>query len=133
MRSTVTPKTIRRLLAADGYLHLELPRQAVAELQKVGNAGSLEGPRQLLLGISLKRAGESVAATEHLEAAARVMPGPVRNFAWSELADCYRESGSEELADFAESLGGEKTYELRIALPFGEISIASTNATHEIA
>ncbi len=133
MRSTVTPKTIRRLLAADGYLHLELPHQAVAELQKVGDAGNLEGPRQLLLGISLKRAGDPVAATEHLEAAARVMPGPVRNFAWSELADCYRESGSEELAEFAESLGGEKTYELRIALPFGEISVESTIVTHEVA
>jgi len=133
MRSSVTPKTIRRLLAADGYLHLELPGQAVAELNKIDNAGALEGPRQLLLGISLKRAGDAAAATTHLEAAARLMPGSVRNFAWSELAECYRESGSDELADFAESLGGKKSYELRIALPFGEISVESTNATHEIA
>ena len=132
MRSTVTPKIIRRLLAADGYLHLELPHQAVAELEKIDNAGALEGPRQILLGIALKRAGDSAAATEYLESAARMMPGPVRNFAWSELAQCYRDSGSEELADFAESLGGEKTYELRIALPFGEITVESTNATHEI-
>jgi len=132
MRSTVTPKTIRRLLAADGYLHLELPHQAVVELEKIDNAGALEGPRQLLLGISLKRAGDSAAAAEHLEAAARNMPGPVRNFAWSELAECYRDVGSYELAEFDESLGGEKTYELRIALPFGEISVESTNATHEV-
>ena len=133
MRSTVTPKTIRRLLAADGYLHLELPHQAIIELEKIREAGVLEGPRRLLMGISLKRCGDFAAATEHLEIAARTMPGPVRNFAWSELAECYRDSGSDELADLAESLGGEKTYELRIGLPFGEISVESTNATHEIA
>jgi len=132
MRTTVTPKTIRRLLAADGYLQLELPEQAVSELEKIDHAGALEGPRQLLLGISLKRAGYSNDAVRHLESAARVMPGPVRNFAWSELADCYRESGSDEMADLAESLGGEKIYELRIALPFGEINVESTDATQEV-
>ena len=133
MRNNVTPKTIRRLLAADGYLHLELPNQAAAELNKIGDAGVLEGPRQLLLGIALKRAGDIAAATKHLEAAARVMPGQVRNFAWSELAGCYRDSGSQELADFADSLGGEKTYELRIALPLGEHCLESTNPTYEVA
>ncbi|MCH2201326.1 MAG: hypothetical protein MK102_05125 [Fuerstiella sp.] len=132
MRSPVTPKVIRRLLAADGYLHLELPELAVSELQKIKNAGPLEGPRHLLLGLALKRAGESELAIEHLETAARVMPTPVRSFAWSELADCYRSIGSFALANFADSLGGEKTYELRIALPFGEISIESTGATVEV-
>ena len=59
------------------------------------------------------------------------MPSAVRSFAWSELADCYRILGSEELADFAESLGGENSYELRIALPFGEINIESTDVMVE--
>ena len=131
MRSRVTPKMIRRLLAADGYLHLDLPHQAIHELNKISNAGALEGPRQLLLGLSMKRAGDLTGAVNHLESAARVMPGSVRNFAWSELASCYRESGSDSLADLAESLGGEKFYELRIALPFGEISIASADATYQ--
>ena len=51
MRSRVTPKMIRRLLAADGYLHLDLPHQAIDELNKISDAGALEGPRQLLLGL----------------------------------------------------------------------------------
>ena len=128
MRTSVTPKIIRRLLAADGYLHLELPELAAIEIQKMENAGPLEGPRRLLLGLALKRAGESELAIEHLEEAARVMPTPVRGFAWSELSGCYKNIGSDVMANLADSLGGEKTYELRIALPFGEISIESTAA-----
>ena len=131
MRTPVTPKIIRRLLAADGYLNLALPHKAIDELEKIDNAGHLEGPRRLLTGLALKRAGESELAIEHLETAARIMPSAVRSFAWSELADCYRVLGSEELADFAESLSGEKTYELRIALPFGEINIESTDVMVE--
>jgi Flp pilus assembly protein TadD len=132
MRTPVTPKTIRRLLAADGYLHLELPQKAVNELEKIENAGVLEGPRRLLLGLALKRNGEAELAIQHLETAARIMPAPVRSFAWSELAACYRSMQSDDLADLAESLGGEKAYELRIALPFEEISIESTVETAEV-
>jgi len=131
MRTPITPKIIRRLLAADGYLNLALPHKAIDELEKIDNAGHLEGPRLLLLGLALKRAGESELAIKQLETAARIMPSAVRGFAWSELADCYRILGSEELADFAESLGGEKSYELRIALPFGEINIESTDVMVE--
>ena len=79
----------------------------------------------MLLGLALKRAGHADEAIGPLEQAARVMPSPVRSFAWSELAECYRNVGSEE------SLGGEKSYELRIALPFGEINIGTTEPTAE--
>ena len=58
MRSTITPKTIRRLVAADGYLELNMPERAITELHKVDDAGALEGPRQLLLGLAHKRAGD---------------------------------------------------------------------------
>ena len=132
MRAPVTPKTIRRLMAAEGYLHLDLPEMAATELKKIDNAGPLEGPHRLLLGLALKRAGESELAIKHLETAARMMPAPVRNFAWSELAACYKSMGSTELATLAESLGGGKIYELRIAFPFGEISIESTELATEI-
>ena len=131
MRTPVTPKTIRRLLAADGYLHLDLPHRAVDELQKTGAAGPLEGPRQLLMGVAFKRSGESDSAIECLEKAARIIPSPVRRFAWSELVDCYRSAGSHELADLAETLGGGQSYSLRIALPFGEISLESTEPIAE--
>lgn len=131
MRTSTTPKAMRRILAADGYLQLHMPDQAARELRKVDDAGMLEGPRQLLLGVALKRAGQSEAAIGHLETAARVMPSPVRSFAWSELSSCYRSMGNLDLAEMAETLGGEKTYELRIALPCGEISLESTESAAE--
>ncbi len=132
MRSTLTSVTLRRLLAADGYLHLELPGRAIDELRKIDNAGALEGTRQLMLGIALKRSGNSEAAVEHLEQAARTMPGAIRSFAWSELASCYRDVGSRELADLAETLGGDRVYELCIALPGGQISLCSTDSATEM-
>lgn len=131
MRSQVTPKTLRRLVAADGYMALNMPGRALDELQKVQDAGPLEGPRQLLMGLALKRSAELEDAIPHLEKAARLMPAPARRFAWSELVSCYRRSGSDELADLAENLGGDRDYELRIALPFGELNIMSTDAAAE--
>ncbi|MCA9047627.1 MAG: hypothetical protein KDA89_02800 [Planctomycetaceae bacterium] len=131
MRTLLTPKTIRRLVAADGYLELGMPHKAVTELQKIDNAGPLEGPRHLLLGLAQKRSGDPEAAIPHLESAARLMPAPVRRFAWSELASCYRHVGSEELADLAETLGGPTGYELRIALPHAELHITSTETPAE--
>jgi len=132
MRSQITPKTVRRLVAADGYMALNMPHRAVEELEKVDNAGPLEGPRRLLLGLALKRNGESESAIAHLEKAARLMPSPARRFAWSELASCYRCCGSEEMAELAENLGGDQEYELHIALPFGDLNISSTESATEM-
>lgn len=117
MRSQLAPQTVRRLLAADGYLELGLPERAVAELQRIENAGPLEGPRQLLLGISLKQTGDFSSAITHLELAARRMPRPVRSFVWRELVDAYREVGAEDLAAMAETLSGDADFQLRIQLP----------------
>ena len=132
MRSQITPKTVRRLVAADGYMELNMPQRAVAELQKIDNAGPLEGPRCLLLGLALKRSGDMEAAISPLENAARLMPSPVRRFAWSELAACYRHVGSQDLADLAENLGGNQGFELRIALPSAELTISSTEESPEL-
>lgn len=132
MRSAVTPKSIRRLVAADGYLELNMPKRALDELYKIEDAGPLEGPRRLLLGIAHKQVGENSEAIPHLETAARVMPKPARRFAWSELKTCYRAVGSDELANLAESLGGENNFELRIALPMAELTISSTESHPEL-
>jgi predicted Zn-dependent protease len=132
VRTQITPKIIRRLVAADGYMELNMPHRAVTELEKVDSAGPLEGPRRLLLGMALKRSGDEHQAIPHLEAAARMMPSPVRRFAWSELSSCYRSMGSDELADLAEKLGGESDYELRIALPSAELTISSTETFSEL-
>ena len=132
MRSTITPKTIRRLVAADGYLALNMPERAIEELHKVSDAGVLEGPRQLLLGIAQKTVGAPEDAIPHLELAARTMPKSARQFAWSELASCYRAVGSSRMADLAESLGGDREYELQIALPHTNLTITSTESAAEL-
>ena len=107
MRIQMTPKTVRRLLSADGYLDLGMPERAIEELEKITDAGPLEGPTQLMHGIALKQVGNFTDAITHLEKAARIMPSPIRRFAWRELVDAYRAVGSMQLAETAQKLGGD--------------------------
>ena len=123
MRSQLAPKTVRRLLSADGYLDLNMPERAVAELEKIQEAGQLDGPRHLLHGIDLKQLDNHRDAISHLEKAARLIPSPVRRFAWKELADSYKAVGSEDLSELATKLAGDCDLQLRIALPFAELTI----------
>ncbi len=123
MRSQLAPKTVRRLLSADGYLDLNMPERAVAELEKIQEAGPLDGPRHLLHGIALKQLQNHREAISHLEKAARLMPSPVRRFAWKELADSYKAVGSDDLSELATKLAGDCDLQLRIALPFAELTI----------
>lgn len=123
MRVQLAPKTVRRLLSADGYMDLNMPEQAVAELEKIPDGGPLEGPRRLLQGIALKQLNDHQAAIGHLEKAARLMPAPVRKFAWKELVDAYKAVGSDKLAEMAEKLAGDCDMQLRIALPFSQATI----------
>ena len=123
MRIQMTPKTVRRLLSADGYLDLGMPERAIEELDKIADAGPLEGPTQLMHGIALKQVGNFTDAISHLETAARVMPTPIRRFAWRELVDAYRAVGSMKLAEMAEKLGGDCEFQLRIALPFADVTL----------
>ena len=123
MRIQMTPKTVRRLLSADGYLDLGLPQRAIEELEKVADAGPLEGPTQLMYGIALKQVGNFTDAITHLEKAARIMPAPIRRFAWRELVDAYRAVGSMKLAETADKLGGDGEFELKIALPFANMTL----------
>ena len=58
MRIQMTPKTVRRLLSADGYLDLGMPERAIEELDKIVDAGPLEGPTKLMHGIALKQVGQ---------------------------------------------------------------------------
>ena len=74
MRIQMTPKTVRRLLSADGYLDLGMPERAIEELEKIADAGPLEGPTKLMYGIALKQIGNFSNAITQLEKAARLMP-----------------------------------------------------------
>lgn len=123
MRIQMTPKTVRRLLSADGYLDLGMPERAVEELEKIADAGPLEGPTRLMHGIALKQIGNFTDAITTLEKAARIMPAPIRSFAWRELVDAYRAVGSMKLAENAEKLGGTGEFQLKIALPFADMTL----------
>ena len=123
MRAQLAPRTVRRLLSADGYMDLNMPDRAVAELEKIEDAGPLEGPCHLLHGIALKQLENHKDAITHLERAARLMPSVVRRIAWKELAECYRAVGSEELASLATKLAGDCDLQLKIALPFAASTI----------
>ena len=131
MRAQIATQAVRRLLAADGYLDLGLPERAAAELERIQDAGPLEGPRRLLLGMALKQSGEFSSAISHLEIAARKMPRPVRAFVWRELVEAYREVGAEDLAALAESLAGHADFQLRIQLPLpgSDLQLVATRVT----
>ena len=123
MRIQMTPKTVRRLLSADGYIDLGMPERAIEELEKITDAGPLEGPTQLMHGIALKQVGNFTDAITHLEKAARIMPSPIRRFVWRELVDAYRAVGSMQLAETAQKLGGDGEFQLKIALPFANMTL----------
>lgn len=123
MRIQMTPKTVRRLLSADGYMDLGMPQRAIDELEKISDAGPLEGPTQLMHGIALKQIGNFTEAVSRLEKAARIMPTPIRRFAWRELVDAYRAVGSMKLAEMADKLGGSGEFQLKIALPFADTTL----------
>ena len=123
MRTQFAPKIVKRLLTADGYMDLGLPERAVEELEKITDAGLLEGPRHLLHGVALRQLELYADAIMHLEKAARLMPSPARRFAWKELEICYRGVGSDELSAMAQKLAGIGEFELRIALPGSSVTL----------
>jgi predicted Zn-dependent protease len=100
-----------------------MPERAVEELGKIEDAGPLEGPVQLLHGIALKQTNNNRDAIPHLERAARIMPSPIRRFAWRELVDAYRAVGSNDLAEMALKLSGDGDIQLKIALPFAQMTL----------
>lgn len=125
MRANVSPRTIRNIVAADGYIDLNMPEHALTELEAIDDAGFYEAPRQFLIGRALKMLDRLEEAIRPLEEAARRMPSPYRKLAWAELTECYRHLGSEELAQIAQSLAGsaeaETTYKL--VLPDVELTL----------
>lgn len=130
MRANVSPRTIRNLVAADGYLDLDMPEHALRELNDIDDAGFYEPPRQFLIGRALKMLDRLEEAIRPLEEAARRMPSPYRKLAWGELTECYRHLGSEELAQIAESLAGpgEEMATYRLVMPEVELDLDTREA-----
>ena len=92
-------KIARRLLAADGYLDLRMPAQALKELDKIEDSGPFEASVYFLRGTALKELGEIEHAIPWLEEAARLIPSPLTHFAWKSLEECYTAQGNWQMAN----------------------------------
>jgi tetratricopeptide (TPR) repeat protein len=102
MDVNLVPKTIRRLQAAEGYLELNLPERALAELNAIQDQGPFEPAIALLEGEALKIQERYDDALVPLKRAATMIPSPLNKRAWRSMSECYRLSGRDELAEIAE-------------------------------
>lgn len=125
MIANFNSRIIRRLVSAEGYMELGMPVQAIQELESIEDAGVLEAPRQFLIGRALVAQGLYSDAVAPLEFAARQMPSPVKKIAWRALSECYRECGSDQLADVAEQIAGPPMVEqVSLQFPGLDMSVA---------
>ena len=104
----LSPKVLRQLAAAEGYLDLGMPQHALDELAAVTDPGKLEAPLHYLRGEALKaqeRYGEAIAP---LQKAAQLIPAPHNKVAWLSLSECFRHRGQIDLADLAETFANSQ-------------------------
>ena len=106
----VERKVVRALIAADGFLQLELPGQALAEVEGLGDAGPLESARLFLVGQCLMGQGRFDEAIEPLREAAGAIPAPWDGQAWEALSVCFRECGQPELAEVTDLWAEDRGY-----------------------
>jgi len=97
-------KVVKRLAAAEGYLELSMPNQALAMLDGLQptNEGPFEAIAELFRGEALQaveRFGEAIPAFNR---AAQLFPAPFNQRALMGLSRCYREQGQDALAQAAE-------------------------------
>jgi Tfp pilus assembly protein PilF len=102
MHESISPRVVRRLTVAEGYLELGMPQQALAELDAVDDAGALEAPLLYLRGQALKHQERYDDAIESFRMAAELIPAPYDADAWLGLSECFRERGQEDLAEVVE-------------------------------
>lgn len=94
-------RVVRRLAAAEGYLEIGLPAYALAELNRVTEAGPFEPIRQLFRGEALRAQEKFADAIGPLNRAAEMFPAPFNQRALVALSHCYRHEGQDRLADEA--------------------------------
>ena len=124
MLANLNSRVIRRLISAEGYMDLGMPVQALRELESIDNVGVLEAPRQYLMGRALAAQGRYHDAVAPLEFAARQMPSPVKKIAWRALSECYRECGSDQLADVAAQIAGPPIENVSLQFPGLNLSVS---------
>lgn len=102
METKVFPKSIRQLQRAEGYIELNLPERALAELNSINDPGPFEAAIALLRGEALKCQEKYDEAVVPLKQAATMIPSPLNKRAWRSLSECYRLAGRLELAEMAD-------------------------------
>jgi tetratricopeptide (TPR) repeat protein len=102
MDAKTISKTIRRLQTAEGYLELDLPERALAELSSIQDQGPFEAAIALLQGEALRTQERYDEALVPLKRAAKLIPSPLNKRAWRSICECYRSSGRDELAEIAD-------------------------------
>lgn len=100
-------RVVRHLTAADGYLDLGMPRQALAELEAVGDAGPLTPAVEFLTGQALIVQERYEEAIEPLRRAVATIPAPHNRDAWLSLAECFRRTTRDDLACVADMFADE--------------------------
>ncbi|MBL6705057.1 MAG: hypothetical protein ISQ06_03030 [Planctomycetaceae bacterium] len=99
MEANKINRIARRMTAAEGYLELGLPADALAELQNIENPAPFEGAYMWLLGESLRNQGLYDEAIAPLRRAARTLPSGTGQQAREALKDCLEKSGRSATAD----------------------------------
>lgn len=102
------PKVFRQLRRAEGYIELNLPERALAELSCVDDQGPFAPAVAMLRGEALKTQGHHREAIEQLKRAIAMTPAPLNKRAWRSLSECYRECGALELAELADFVATEE-------------------------
>lgn len=97
-------RIMRRLRAAEGYLELDLPGEAQAELETIEHPGPFEGPYMLMIGECLRAQEKFEEAIAPLRHAARSLPMPVSRQAWESLSDCLTKAGRKASAEDAAAI-----------------------------
>jgi tetratricopeptide (TPR) repeat protein len=99
MKANQTNRIARRLTAAEGYLELGLPADALDELLKIENAGPFQAACMWMMGESLRVQGLYEEAIAPLRQAARALPSETGHQAWEALKDCLEKSGRSATAE----------------------------------
>ena len=111
MNNHAPHKTIRRLAAAEGYLELDLPANALEELEGIKDPGAFEPLVHYMTGEALKGQKRFADAIEPLKRAAQMIPAPHNRPAWLSLGECFRAGGRDELADVVEMFANSRHFQ----------------------
>ena len=103
----MSTRVVRKLTAADGYLELGMPTQALAELDAIGDAGCLQPAVEFMTGQAMLDQHRYEDAIEPLQRAATTIPAPHNRDAWLTLGECFRQTGRDDLADVADLFADE--------------------------